>query len=118
MPVRSSTSAVLKWPGPATVRRAVAEWAAHHLAHRSGLLRVGYFGSYARGDTGVGSDLNLVAVVEDSPLPFHRRGAKWELEGLPVPAEIIVYTQREWGALKQRDGRFPRTLVGETVWLS
>lgn len=118
MPVRSSTSSVLKWPDAASVRQAVEEWGAEQLAHRPGLLRLGYFGSYARGDAGVGSDLDLVAIIDDSPLSFHRRGAKWALEGLPVPTEILVYTLDEWDALQERKDRLSRTLRRETVWLS
>jgi predicted nucleotidyltransferase len=39
----------------------------------AGIVAVGIFGSYARGDWGVGSDLDLVVVVEDSSEPFERR---------------------------------------------
>lgn len=69
--------------------RAVRAWVARELAQRPGLLRLGCFGSYARVDPGVGSDLDLVAVLEESPLPFHRPGTEWRLEALPVPTEIV-----------------------------
>jgi len=78
---------------------------------------LGYFGSYARGDAGVGSDIDLVAVIRESSTPFERRSAEWELEGLPIPAEILVYTEREWEELLQGGGRFARMLSEEVVWL-
>jgi predicted nucleotidyltransferase len=78
---------------------------------------LGYFGSYARGDWGVGSDLDLVAVVGGSEAPFHRRAVDWDLADLPVPAEILVYTVKEWADLRQRGGRFADVLEKETVWL-
>ena len=81
------------------------------------LLRLGYFGSYARGDDGPGSDLDLVAVVRASELPFERRTATWNVLGLPVPADLLVYTAREWDALQARGGRFARVLANETVWI-
>lgn len=52
-----------------------------------GLLAVGVFGSYARGNWGVGSDLDLLIVLNSSALPFERRMALLPLESLPVPAE-------------------------------
>ena len=81
------------------------------------VVRLGYFGSYARGDAGVGSDLDLIAVIEHTPEPFIGRAVSWELEDLPVPAEILVYTREEWQALSARGGRFADTLRRESVWI-
>lgn len=64
MPTRSLNSSVLKWPDRETVDRAVLKWAARASARHPELVRLGYFGSYARGDWGVGSDIDLVAVVQ------------------------------------------------------
>ena len=117
MPVRSLRSSVLKWPDRREVERSVVEWAAREARRHPGLLRLGYFGSYARGDAGVGSDLDLIAVVESSPDPFERRALDWDLNSLPVPAEILVYTRQEWETLQQQGGRFARTLQQEACWL-
>lgn len=117
MPKKSSNSYVLRWPDRAEVERALRDLARREHASRTGLLRLGYFGSYARGDAGVGSDVDLVAVIRDSSTPFERRSAGWGLEGLPVPAEILVYTETEWEDLLQRGGRFARMLSEEVVWL-
>jgi len=99
------------------VDRAAREWATAEAARHQGLIRLGYFGSYARGDWGVGSDLDLVAVVESSSEPFHRRGIAWDATTLPVPASILVYTREEWERLQAESGRFARALKAETVWL-
>src|SRR5436309_7063503 len=99
MPVRSLRSSVLRWPDRREVERRAAEWAAQEAQRHPGLLRLGYFGSYARGDAGVGSDLDLIAVVESSSDPFERRSLDWDLSSLPVPAEILVYTRQEWERL-------------------
>ena len=115
MPVRSSTSSVLRWPDRAQVDLAVREWAAREAARRPELLRLGYFGSYAHGDWGVGSDLDLVAVVRHDDRPFERRAVAWDLSSLPVPTEILVYTSAEWQALQEGGGRFARSLA-EAVW--
>jgi hypothetical protein len=79
-------------------------------------LLIGYFGSYARGDWGVGSDLDLIIVVENSELPFEQRSVEWDTTSLPVPADVLVYARAEWRALDP-GLRFTRTLQQETVWL-
>jgi uncharacterized protein len=117
MPVRSLTSSVFKWPSRTEVDAAVRGWAAQTAPDCPGLIRLGYFGSYARGDWGVGSDVDLIAVVWDSSEPFERRGLAWDLNALPVPAEILVYTLDEWQVLEQQQGRFIRTIERETVWV-
>jgi predicted nucleotidyltransferase len=117
MPVRSLNSSVLRWPDRREAERSVAEWATREALCHPGLLQLGYFGSYARGDAGVGSDLDLIAVVESSPDPFERRALGWDLENLPVPAELLVYTREEWERLQQEGGRFARTMQQEARWL-
>ena len=80
------------------------------------MVRIGYFGFYARGDWGVGSDLDLLIVVERSDRPFARRAADWDATNLPVPADVLVYTEGEWKRLPT-GGRFGRTLDREVKWV-
>ena len=116
MPVRSLSSSVLRWPDRSLVVRALERWAPEARRQHPHLIKLGYFGSYARGEAGVGSDLDLVAVVSESQAPFERRPLDWDLATLPVPAQILVYTAREWQALGSTGGRFARVLREETVW--
>ncbi len=117
MPVRSLSSPVLKWPEARAVEQAVRDWAEALGRLRPDVLRIGYFGSYARGDWGVGSDLDLLIIVEHANQPFARRGVEWDVTGLPVPAEVLVYTEAEWQALARAGGRFSRTVAAEAVWV-
>ena len=64
MPVRSLSSSVIRWPDDKTVGEALQEWALETKRNRQEVLEIGYFGMYARGDWGVGSDL---AVKIDLP---------------------------------------------------
>jgi hypothetical protein len=73
MPVRSSTSSVLRWPDRGSVVAALEAWAAREAPRHAGLLRLGYFGSYARGDWGVGSDVDLIAIIEGARGPIRAR---------------------------------------------
>jgi uncharacterized protein len=117
MPVRSLSSSVIKWPDLATVREAVDLWAREEVPKHPELLRLGYFGSCARGEWGVGSDLDLVAVVNESSEDFERRSLSWSVNSLPVPSDLLIYTQAEWESLQQRGGRFAHTLSRETIWI-
>ena len=105
MPVRSSSSRVLRWPDENEVRLAAARFAERESA-RPELIRLGYFGSYANGTWGVGSDLDLVAVVSDSEEPFERRALSWDLALLPVPADEVdrlVGEEQHHGATARHD---------------
>ena len=117
MPVRFLNSSVLKWPDRTTVDQAVRSWSQEQVRQQPQIVHLGYFGSYARGDWGVGSDLDLIAVVDDSPEPFERRTLNWDLHDMPVPAEILVYTTGEWKELQKRDDKFSRMLAREVVWI-
>jgi predicted nucleotidyltransferase len=116
MPVRSLSSSVLRWPDHHVVDRAVRRWAETVGTSHPEVARIGYFGSYARGDWGVGSDLDLIIIVDRVDQAFERRGAEWDVTGLPVPADVLVYTQQEFESLHPR-GRFPSALRRETIWV-
>lgn len=116
MPTRSSTSSVLVWPDSDAVDRAARAWAKATASVDPNVRRVGYVGSYARGDWGVGSDLDLVIVVEHSNTPWERRAAAWDTTPLPVPVDLLVYTEEEWNGIDP-ESRFGRMLGRETEWL-
>ncbi|MCS7250826.1 MAG: nucleotidyltransferase domain-containing protein [Thermoflexus sp.] len=116
MPVKSLRSSVLKWPDRAAVDQAVRIWAEQVARERPEVLRIGYFGSYARGDWGVGSDVDLIVIVRHSAAPFERRAVEWDTSSLPVPADLLIYTREEWEAL-DRGSRFYQTLARETIWV-
>jgi predicted nucleotidyltransferase len=80
-------------------------------------MRLGYFGSLAVGTFGVGSDLDIVAILRDSPVPFERRAVDWDVTLLPVAVDLLVYTQSEWQALTSSGTRFGRMLAEEVVWI-
>ena len=117
MPVKSLGSSVLRWPTREDVVVALNAWVAEEGVRHPELLRLGYFGSYARDDWGVGSDLDLVAVVSATVLPFERRGLTWATEDLPVSTDLLVYTEVEWNEMGRDRSRFAATLERETVWV-
>jgi uncharacterized protein len=115
MPVRLLNSSVLKWPDAQTVVGALRAWASALARSRPEVLRIGYCGSYARGDWGVGSDLDVVIILSH-PLDVAEYTGAWDDTVLPVPVDWLVYTADEWQALT--DGlRATHVLRSETVWV-
>ena len=108
---------MITWPNRAVVDRAVRDWARRQGVRCPHLMRVGYFGSYARDTWGVGSDVDLVLIVSHAQRPWAERGAQWPLEALPVPAQAVVYTADEWERMQREGGRFARDLAHDTVWV-
>ncbi|MCC9078788.1 nucleotidyltransferase domain-containing protein [Litorilinea aerophila] len=117
MPIRPLDKTVISWPDRQSVDRAVRRWAAEIGRQRPEVVCIGYFGSYARGDWGVGSDLDIVLVVKGMAPPPISRSLGWDTRTLPVPADVLVYTVEEWQRLQQEEGRFAATLTQETVWV-
>jgi uncharacterized protein len=117
MPLRSSDSSVLKWPTKGEVDRSARRWLEQVFDAHKELVAGGYFGSYARDDWGVGSDLDLLLIVAASELPFTRRGLAFDTLSLPVPADLVVYTEVEWRRLLEEGNPFVCRLERETVWV-
>jgi predicted nucleotidyltransferase len=117
MPVRSLRSSVLKWPDRESVDQAVRRWAAAVVQDRDDVLAIAYLGSYARGDWGVGSDLDLLVLIAGSELPCHRRAIEFDTRALPVPADVFVYTMEEWRVMQREGRRFYRTVDDDAVWV-
>lgn len=95
MPVRLLTSSILKWPKDKQIHEFFSNWAKTIKKQKPTIVKIGYFGPYARGDAGVGSDLDLIVVIKDSQLPFEKRAAEWDFTTFPVPTDVFIYTEAE-----------------------
>lgn len=118
MPVRSLSSSVLRWPEGSRVRDAAERWARDLLGKDPAVTRIGYFGSYATGREGVGSDLDLVVVLRSSEESFERRSLRFDTTSLPVPCDLLVYTESELDSVLARGDRFAAELRERTVWFT
>jgi predicted nucleotidyltransferase len=67
---------------------------------REDVQKIGYFGSYARDDWGVGSDLDIIVILDSSNEPMERRAEDWGTSELPVPSDLLIYTAEEWQRIK------------------
>lgn len=106
-----------EWPAPDVVLAALRKWADLQANVRPDLTALGFFGSHARGDSGFGSDLDLVAIVERSEHPRMERNRDWPYELLPVPVDLLVFTIKEWTRIHERGGGFARIMEEEVVWI-
>jgi len=70
------------------------------------------YGSYAYGDPGPGSDLDLLVIVEDSPDDPYTRDvqAYRALSGLGIPKDVQVYTRKEFEERAALPVSFERTV--------
>ena len=116
MPVRLLNSSVLRWVPKEEVVKAFEDWAKKVYLKRKDVVRIGFFGSYARGDWGVGSDLDMIVVVKESDLPFWKRCIEFDTTDLPVPVDLLVYTVGELE--KMKESRFYKDVIEkEAVWV-
>ena len=77
----------------------MVRWAAEQAERHDGLHRVGVFGSYGRGDAGVGSDLDLVLIDDNTSGTQSQRYRQWPFEQLPLSCDALVLTPQEWDEL-------------------
>jgi uncharacterized protein len=114
MPVRSLSSAVHKWPADKIVVEAVRAWAKKVSSEYPEVAGIGYIGSYARGDWGHGSDLDIVIVFSG---PSHPQ-IQTSIANIPVPVDILLYSEEQLHKLLSGNSRFAKVLRTECKWLS
>ena len=117
MPVRSLNSSVMKWPDKKGVEKSLKKCIRDLLEGRSDILKVGYFGSYARDDWGVGSDLDLIIILKQTSKSFERRGIDFDTGDIAVPVDLLVYSRKEWSDMEEKESVFYCTLNEEIEWV-
>ncbi len=109
MPKRSLHSSVLKWPERESVRAQLVA-RAHEIAQQDlTVQKIGYIGSLAHGEWGVGSDADIIVVVSALGAAAARL-ARFDFTSLPVPADVLVYTEEEFVRLQAAGTRFAHEL--------
>jgi uncharacterized protein len=114
VPVTSSRSSLKLWPSADRVLDAAESWAQRLADADPAVVAVGYFGSYARGDAGFGSDLDLLVVRRDGAPQPDLLGA--DVAALPVPADVLHYTEAELRGVLELRGRMADVIVREARW--
>jgi hypothetical protein len=123
MPVRSLTQSLLRWPEPEVVLEAVRHWAEQEAQRCPSLQQVGVYGSYGRGEAGVGSDLDLLLIDAAATGPQSARYRQWPFERLPLSCDALVLTPEEWrelmesGELDPARSAMARALGSDCRWV-
>ena len=117
MPPPSSSGSVLRWPSAEVVLEQAGEWARRQADLHPEVQAVGVFGSYGRGDGGVGSDLDLVLVRSECDLPIWERLRAWDTSSLPLATDLLVYSRQEWDTLPEWNPTFAAALQRDLHWL-
>ena len=100
-----------------TVLSEIRVWVKRHKPKHPEIIAAGLFGSYARGDYAPGSDIDLLIIVSDSKEPrWFMRSSSFEIETLPLGADVFVYTQAERDQMEKTHPWFQHVL-SETIWL-
>jgi predicted nucleotidyltransferase len=99
MPVRSLNSSILKWPNKKEVLSYLKIWAKKIKNKKPEIIKIGYFGSYAKNNYGVGSDLDLVIILKETNIPFIYRAKEFDTTSLPTCVDVLIYTEKEWEKL-------------------
>lgn len=118
MPVSSPPGSVLRWPSAAEVLRAAGCWSEQQQHGHPDLLAVGVFGSYGRGDAGVGSDLDLLLILKECSEPIWERLRRWDTGSLPLACDLLVYSLAEWRSLPGWNPLLAAALQQDTRWLA
>lgn len=69
-------------------------WLQEVIEPASEVREVWLFGSYARGEEGPGSDIDLLVIVREAPEPFFERAMRYTPLRSGLPLEIFVYYRR------------------------
>jgi predicted nucleotidyltransferase len=100
------------------VVEAARAWVRRLRVEHPEVRRVGYFGSYARGDYVPGSDFDVLIEVAHSDVPRWRdRGPAFYPSGFPVGVELFVYTSDELTRLRADRDPFIRAVDADSTWL-
>lgn len=73
------------------------------------------FGSHARGEAHAGSDLDILIVEKENPLPRHQRALDYRLalDHIEREIDLLVYTSEEIDDWSEVPNAFPTTAVRE-----
>jgi predicted nucleotidyltransferase len=118
MPKTSSNSVKKKSEPKSKIIAELTQWAGKIALSCPEIKRIGYFGSYARGDYTPSSDLDIIIIIKSSNKVFFKRADDYVVDNISAGCEVFVFTEEE---IKRRVHRYRNgwidTILRETEWI-
>jgi len=107
----------MKWPSKDQVRNDIRQWLDTELKRHPEAIAVIASGSFIGEHWGVGSDLDLIIIVNESGTPFVKRAIAWDTSSISVPTDTLIYTVDEWRKMREKSYRLVLEAEKKGVWL-
>jgi hypothetical protein len=65
----------------------------------------------------VGSDLDLLLILQRCDEPIWNRLRRCDTSSLPLACDLLVYSLEEWRSLPQWNPKLAKALLNDTRWL-
>ena len=86
-------------------------------ARHSGVVKILLFGSFARADHGIHSDIDLLVILNDSERPILERLEDFLEDAPAYPTDMLVYTEQELQSRLSENNGFLSRAVREAIQL-
>jgi predicted nucleotidyltransferase len=118
MPNTSSDSVKKKSVPKDNVITELKRWARKITIKKPEIKKMGYFGSYARGDYTPASDLDILVIINKSDKVFFKRADDYVVDDISVGCELFVFSECEINErVKQYKHGWIDTILKEVIWV-
>lgn len=117
MQQQSSHSVRIIYFNKEIVWNALKQFVRELVKHNPEIKKILLFGSFAKGESVPGSDVDLLIVLEDSDKSFLNRVAKYMPNKFPVSVDVFPYTEAELETMVKEGNFFLRQALKEGVYL-
>ena len=107
-----SISARVRYAEAEPIRKAVRDYARDLRNGHPEILSIRWFGSWVRGDAGVGSDVDLCIVLDRSDTPRRERVMDFLPRVFPVGIDLFILTAAEFETLRTEHPSMRKAIDG------
>ena len=115
MAMRSFPSVKITYFDKQAVWEALREYLEQVERGRPEVEKVILFGSFLRGESVPGSDIDLLIILRESSIPFLERIPEYTPLHFPIGADVFPYTEQELEEMKQQGNFFLRKVLEEGI---
>jgi len=117
MQTKSSDSVKITYLDKPGIKKAITRLVDDLSQKHPEIEKVYLFGSFARDEAVPGSDVDILIVLTDSPLPFKDRITRYMPSSFPVGVEVLPYTQREMEMMIDQGNHFLKGAIQDSILL-